>query len=109
MEVDLEAVRKMEQHWESREEGKVAFPEWRISKKLVQKAKPIVLSARGKEMNAARNSKLSGELRSKIARKAGKKRMRKVTKAERSAMSLKGWATRRKRINEIEARAATAS
>ncbi|MGY8660944.1 hypothetical protein Q3C01_01080 [Bradyrhizobium sp. UFLA05-109] len=43
MKVDLEAVRKMEARWEGRETRKVAPPDSVLSKKLLDKARPIIL------------------------------------------------------------------
>lgn len=96
--VDLAAAQRMADVWEKRkrpvfENAKVG----RVSKKLIEAAKPLVAKAMGKAGAKKRASKLSAKLRSKIARKGGKKRMRKITKAERSAMMRKGWETRRQR------------
>lgn len=88
MEIDLDAARKMEGVWQRREEGKVAFPEWRISKKLVQKATPYVFSEMGKRSAPARMASLTAEHRSRIARKAAKSRWRKHRKAEREKRAL---------------------
>lgn len=104
--VDLDAAKRMHDLWEKRRRPAAYSENNRISQKLIDKAKPLVLSHRAKEMNAARNCKLPSELRSKIARKAGKKRMRLVTKAQRSSMALKGWATRRRNKSIVETQSA---
>ena len=80
MEVDLDAVRKMEQHWESREEGKVAFPEWRISKKLIRKAKPLVMQQTGQIGGLVTAHMRTPEQRSAAAQHAANSRWKKVRK-----------------------------
>lgn len=100
MVINLDAAKRMESRWEQRERGKVAPPQSVLSKKLIERAKPHVFKAAGKLGASIRLSKLSPELRSKIARKAGKSRMRNVTKAQRSTMNKKGWETRRARMAE---------
>lgn len=74
MEIDLEAVRKMEAYWESREAGKVSVQKTRIGKELLERAKPIVLKAFAHQGVAGRMQMLTGEQRSRIARKAAKSR-----------------------------------
>jgi hypothetical protein len=85
--VDMDAVKRMEAVWEGRE--RPLYPNARIariSKKLIERAKPHVLKDFSSLGNAARNAMLPGEHRSKIARKAAKARWRKKrSKAARSA------------------------
>lgn len=76
--IDLDAVKRMEAVWEGRE--RPLYPNAqvkRISKKLIERAKPHVLKANCKRANEARNAMLSCEHRSKIARKAARARWRK--------------------------------
>jgi hypothetical protein len=76
--VDIEAAKRMQAVWEGRE--RPLFPHarvTRISKKLIERAKPHVLQDFSKLGNAARNAMLPGEHRSKIARKAARARWRK--------------------------------
>lgn len=80
MEVDPAAVRKMEAEWQKREEGKVAFPEWRISKKLVKKAKPLVMKETGQLGGMVTAYMRTPEQRSEAARKAAKSRWKKARK-----------------------------
>lgn len=76
---DIEAAKRMVDVWEGRRMAQVSENS-RISAKLIEKAKPHVLKASGKHANTARNTMLSREHRSKIARKAAKCRWRKVRK-----------------------------
>lgn len=76
--IDLGAAKRMEAVWEGR--ARPLYPDSktkRISKKLIERAKPYVILASVKHANAARNAMLSREHRSKIARKAAKARWRK--------------------------------
>lgn len=84
--VDLEAAKRMEAVWEGRE--RPLFPHakvTRISKKLIERAKPHVLRDHLKAANTARNAMLSCEHKSKIARKAAKARWRKPRSKARPA------------------------
>lgn len=86
MRIDPEQVRVMEQHWENSE-----APRWfpkekmnrRISRDLVERAKPLVLKDFAHVGNAARNAMLTGEHKSKLARKAAKARWRKRRREKR--------------------------
>lgn len=95
--VDIEAVKRMEKVWEMRK--RPLFPHrkpGRVSKKLIEMARPHVFKACASSGGTKRGHSLPAKLRSKIARKGGKSRMRKITKEERSAMSRKGWETKRR-------------
>jgi hypothetical protein len=80
MEIDLDAVRKMEGHWEQREEGKVAVPKTRISKELVSKAKPVVMKQTGQIGGMVTAYMRTPAQRSEAARKAAKSRWKQVRK-----------------------------
>lgn len=83
--IDLNAAKRMEAVWEGRE--RPLYPNARvkrISQKLIERAKPHVLSAHLKKANTARNTMLSCEHRSQIARKAAKSRWRKKRREKRS-------------------------
>ena len=67
MRIDIDQARKMEARWEQRESGRIHVDDNRVSKKVLQKAKPLVMQAHMKAANAARNTMLSCEHRSKIA------------------------------------------
>lgn len=79
--VDTAALARMEAVWEKR----VRAPEWshthRVSKKLIEKAKPIIFSEMGKLSAPARMACLTPEQRSRIARKAAKSRWKKARAA----------------------------
>lgn len=98
--IDLDAVKRMEAVWEGRE--RPLYPNAqvkRISKKLIERAKPYVCRENASAGGLKRAASLPAKLRSRIARKGGKSRMKKATKEQRSVMALKGWQTRRLRIS----------
>lgn len=103
--IDLAAVQRMEAVWEGHER-----PRWfpaekmnnRVSQKLIERATPHVFRAAGRSGGLKRAASLPAKLRSRIAKKAGKSRMKKATKTERSVMMKKGWETRRRRITEAQ-------
>lgn len=77
--VSLDAVKRMEAIWEKRE--RPLYPNAkvrRISKKLVERAKPHVFREMQKASTASKMSCFTAEHRSRIARKAAKSRWRKV-------------------------------
>jgi hypothetical protein len=85
--VDPAAAGRMQKIWEARER-KAYSPDAKIgqiSRKLVERAKPLVLQASGKAGGTARAIMLSPKHRSDIARKAAKSRWRKHRKALRDA------------------------
>lgn len=76
--LDLEAAKRMEAVWEKRE--RPLYPNARvkrISKKLIERAKPHVLQDFARLGVAGRMTVLTGEQRSAIARKAARARHRK--------------------------------
>lgn len=76
--IDMEAVKRMEAVWEGRE--RPLYPDARvkrISKKLIERAKPHVAQQMGRAGAAKKMVMLSAEHRSKIARKAARARWRK--------------------------------
>lgn len=84
--INMEAIKHMEAIWEARE--RPLYPNAknvRISKKLVERAKPHVFSQMGKLSAPARMLCLTAEHRSKIARKAAKARWRKARSTARAA------------------------
>lgn len=97
--VDLEAAKRMEAVWERRTnmERYKDMP-GRVSKKMIERAKPHVMKEAGRAGGIATASKHSAALRSEMAQKAGRARMANVTKEQRSAMNRKGWETRRKAV-----------
>lgn len=81
--IDLDAVKRMEGVWEKRKRAPTENS--RISRKLIEKAKPHVLQGLAKCGNDARNAMLTGEHKSRIARKAAKSRWRKERATARQA------------------------
>jgi hypothetical protein len=72
------------EHWEDRQRTRPLFPHskvGRISKKLIDRAKPEIYSEMGRRSAPARMQCLTAEHRSKIARKAAKARWRKKSKS----------------------------
>lgn len=86
MVVDLEQARVMEARWDGRDGSQVRMDAGRISKKLVERAKPAVLKDFSKLGVAARVEMLTGEHRTRIARKAAKSRWRKHRKTMRERL-----------------------
>lgn len=101
MKIDIEQAKTMMEHWETRTRPAEFSENGRVSKKMLEKAKPLVFKEAGRAGGLARVSKQSPSLRSELARKAGQARMQKVTKEQRSAMNKKGWETRRKAVTKI--------
>jgi multidrug efflux pump subunit AcrB len=98
MVVDVDQAAVMAEYWADRQRdaSNVRLESNRVSQKIIDRAKPHVIKGFAKSGNANFRSKLASELRKKFAAKGGRARMRKVTKAERSAMNRKGWATRKR-------------
>lgn len=82
--LDMDAVRKMEAHWEKREGNyrskAYRFVPARLSTTILDRAKPMILGALSKsgasKGGKARAAKLSKQRRSQIARKAARARWR---------------------------------
>lgn len=87
MVVDEEATARMQAKWEGRDTSNVRVESGRVSKKLLERAKPLVFEAAGRAGATARNQILSPEYRTKIAVDAvesrWKKQGRKQTKRAR--------------------------
>lgn len=83
--LDMNRVREMQAHWETRNGAQARALPSRISKVIVARAKPIVLSDLSKLGNEARQLMLPGKHRSQIARKAGRARWRKERELRRAA------------------------
>jgi CelD/BcsL family acetyltransferase involved in cellulose biosynthesis len=84
--VDPDMERIMRPKWEGRDTSNVRVDTGRISKKILERAKPLVLKETGAAGAAARNTMLSPKHRTEIATKAGATRwkMRGVKKDKRS-------------------------
>lgn len=80
MQIDLAAVRKMEEQWQGRVEGKVSPPDSVMSKKLLKKAMPLVSKEYGSLGGKVRSHLLTPKHRSDIARKAANARWGKLRK-----------------------------
>jgi hypothetical protein len=107
MVVDVDQARVMEARWEGRDISNVRMDSGRISKKLVERAKPAVLKAAGAAGGKARAMVLSARQQSQIGLKGAKARAR-LPKAVRSEISRKGWIKRRKTKTAFPLPAATA-
>ena len=100
---DPEQAAKMLAKWEGRDSSNVRIEKGRVSKSLLERAKPHILRDLSSIGNAARHSKLPPELRTAIARRAAealwKKRGRKRT---RKAAKKRAWyrKTMRHRLKE---------
>lgn len=95
--IDMEAIKRMDGRWEERMRPAEYSQTNRVSKKLLEKAKPYVYLEMRRSGGLKRAASLDSKLRKQIARKGGKSRMKKATKAERSSMAKKGWETRKAR------------
>lgn len=82
-----EAEARMKPRWEDRDTSNVRTGEHRVSKHVIERAKPHVLREHLKKANAARNSQLSCEQRSEIARKGGRARQRNRRKNMRERLA----------------------
>lgn len=82
-----EAEARMKPRWEDRDTSNVRTGEHRVSKHVIERAKPHVLREHMKKANAARNSQLSCEQRSEIARKGGRARQRNRRKNMRQRLA----------------------
>jgi hypothetical protein len=83
--IDVEAVKRMEAIWEKRE--RPLYPNAkvkRISKKLVERAKPLVFKAAGQVGGIVRSHLLTPKQRSDIARKGGKAKHRNARRRSRA-------------------------
>lgn len=88
--IDMAAAKRMEAVWEGRERPLYPHAQVRrISKKLVERAKPLVLRDFAALGVAARQVMLTGEHRSKIGRKAAKSRWKKARASARQASAAK--------------------
>lgn len=84
--IDMDAVKRMEAIWEKRE--RPLYPNAkvkRISKKLVERAKPLVMKDTGRVGGIVRSHVLTPKHRSDIARKAAKARWKKERAKRRSS------------------------
>lgn len=74
--LDLDRLQEMAEHYEKRCPAHTREKPNRISKKVIESAKPAILSGLSKLGNDARNALLPGEQRIRIARKAARKSRR---------------------------------
>jgi hypothetical protein len=75
--VNVHAAARMAEIWEGRIRPIDLPKNKRVSAKAIERAKPHVLQGLAKRGNEARNAMLTGEHRSKLARKAARARWRK--------------------------------
>jgi hypothetical protein len=69
---DGEQAQKMQDRWERRDNSQIHINGHRVSKSLMERARPLVRSEFARQGNKARNEQLARELRVAIARKAGR-------------------------------------
>ena len=86
MKIDTAMLAKMERHWEERSEPQVVVPDGRISKKLIEKAKPFVYREMGRA-GGLKSASLPGA--QQVRRKGGKSRAKKLTKQRRREIARK--------------------
>lgn len=84
MRINLDAAKRMQSRWEGRENGRIHVDSSRVSKRMMERAKPQVLKGFAQQGVAGRLTVLTGEHRSKIARKAAKTRWRRHRQRERA-------------------------
>jgi len=88
---DEEQAQRMADKWEGRDSSNVRLEKGRVSKSLLERAKPHVLkdlaTAGGKASGAMRTGSLGSEIMSKVARRGWRKRRKtmRVRLAERKA------------------------
>jgi hypothetical protein len=96
---DAEARQKSK--WEGRDSSNVRTSEHRVSKQVMERAKPHVLKESGRIGAAVRNSMLSPEHRTEIARKAARARWKGSSlKKTKKARQKRAW-YRNRRDQEI--------
>lgn len=84
---DEDQAKRMIAKWEGRDTSNVRLEKGRISKSLLERAKPHVLRAAGELGGKARASQLSPKQRSEIARKGGRARQRNRRKSMRARLA----------------------
>lgn len=89
MVVNLDAVKRMEARWEQITPDRIRLTANRISVKLLARANPIIMRENGRKGGIARVCQQGASLADNC-RRAGRARMRKLTKKERSALARKG-------------------
>jgi hypothetical protein len=82
---DAEAEARMQARWERRDERRVRRQK-RVSKELLELARPHLMRALGKSGGAKRAASIPASLASKIGRRAGRARMQQLTREQRSAL-----------------------
>jgi hypothetical protein len=90
--LDSEQEEKVRGQWEGRNTSNVRIEKGRVSKSLVERAKPHVFKESGKMGAAIRNSMLSPEHRSAIAAKAARARWKGASlKKTKKARKKRAW------------------
>jgi len=82
---DVDKLQRMERRFERRETGRLHPPKTRISKAALERAAPVIRREFPQAGARARNALLTGEHRSRIARKAARARWRAHRRALREA------------------------
>jgi hypothetical protein len=98
---DPEQAAKMQASWEGRNTSNVRIEKGRVSKSLLERAKPHVLKESGRMGAAIRNSMLSPEQRSAIASTAARARWKGAgLKKTKKARQKRAW-YRERRVKEL--------
>lgn len=95
-----EKIAHMERQWEKRKPGYAHSP--RVSKKSIEKAKPVILRENGAIGGKVRAYLLSSKQASTISRKGGRGRAKSLTKRQRSDIARKGATARWKKARETK-------
>lgn len=110
--LDMDAVRKMEAHWEKRQGNfrskQYRFTAAQLSKDVVKRARPLVFKGFGQIGGNVRANVLSPKHVEAIARKGGRARARKMTKKQRRESARKAGlasaaAAAQRRASAVEA------
>lgn len=80
---DPDKLRRMEARYEGRDETRVHYPEHRVSKQAVERAKPLILRQLASNGGRKRAERLPAKRRSEIARKGARATNRKRRQAKR--------------------------
>jgi hypothetical protein len=88
MKIDMEQVSKMEGRWEARHASNVRAEPNRVSKKILERAKPHIIKDMAKLGGKASGAKRTGSQGTEIMRKVAKARWRKQRARERASKAM---------------------
>lgn len=98
---DPERIAFMESQWEARVAHKIHFPQHRVSKSVVKRARPVVLRSYGAIGGQVRAFLLSPKQVSKISTEGARARAKKLTKRRRSEIARKAVNARWQRAKSM--------